>query len=139
MVPGMAVVTQPAWVGRAGRGGVSTAWAARAAAAPTAWAGGLGAELAVVRGERGDGLQLRHTAEYWLSKDMVDDEVVDAMMAKIKSSSDTKDAKLADGLAYLCKVIKKSGNAKYNDQMMELSMTAAHKTLRRYAALAARP
>lgn len=89
--------------------------------------------------ERGDGLQLRHTAEYWLSKDMVDGEVVDAMLAKIKSSSDTKDAKLADGLAYLCKVIKKSGNAKYNDQMMELSMTAAHKTLRRYAALAAKP
>lgn len=89
--------------------------------------------------DRGDGLQLRHTAEYWLSKDMVDGEVLDAMMTKIKSSSDTKDAKLADGLAYLCKVIKKSGNAKYNDQMMELAMTAGHKTLRRYAALAAKP
>lgn len=88
--------------------------------------------------ERGDGLQLRHTAEHWLSKDTTDSEVVDAMMVRINSSFETTDAKLADGLAYLCKVIQKSGNAKYGVRMRELSETAPHKTLRKYAGLAAR-
>lgn len=88
--------------------------------------------------ERGDGLQLRHTAEHWLSKDTIDSEVLDAMMARINSSFETKDGMLADGLAYLCKVIQKSGNAKYGDRMLELSTVAAHKTLRKYARLAAK-
>ena len=88
--------------------------------------------------ERGDGLQLRHTAEHWLSKDTTDSEVLDAMMARINSSFETTDAKLADGLAYLCKVIQKSGNAKYNIRMHELAEAAPHRTLRKYAAVAAR-
>ena len=88
--------------------------------------------------ERGDGPQLRHTAEHWLSKDTTDSEVVDAMMARINSSFETTDDKLADGLAYLCKVIQKSGNAKYGIRMRELSEAARHKTLRKYAGLAAR-
>ncbi|MDO8991194.1 MAG: hypothetical protein Q7U91_16335 [Sideroxyarcus sp.] len=88
--------------------------------------------------ERGDGLQLRHTAEHWLAKDTADSEVVDAMMARINTSFETTDGKLADGLAYLCKVIQKSGNAKYNLRMRELSEAAPHKTLRKYAGLAAK-
>jgi hypothetical protein len=88
--------------------------------------------------ERGDGLQLRHTAEHWLSKDTTDSEVVDAVMARINLSFETTDDKLADGLAYLCKVIQKSGNAKYGIRMRELAQTAPHKTLRKYAGLAAK-
>ncbi len=88
--------------------------------------------------ERGDGLQLRHTAEHWLSKDTTDSEVVEAMMARINSSAETTDDKMADGLAYLCKVIQKSGNAKYGSRMRELAEGARHKTLRKYAGLAGR-
>ena len=45
---------------------------------------------------------------------------------------------LADGLAYLCRVIQKSGNPKYGPRMRELSEVAPHKTLRKYAGLAGR-
>jgi hypothetical protein len=88
--------------------------------------------------QRGDGLQLRHTAEHWLSRDTTDSEVADAMMARINSSFETTDDKLADGLAYLCKVIQKSGNAKYGARMRELAEAAPHKTLRKYAGLSAK-
>jgi len=88
--------------------------------------------------ERGDGLQLRHTGEHWLSKDTTDSDVLEAMMARINSSFETTDDKLADGLAYLCRVIQKSGNAKYSIRMSELSEAASHRTLRKYAGLAAR-
>lgn len=88
--------------------------------------------------ERGDGLQLRHTGEHWLSRDTIDSEVLEAMLARINSSIDTTDDKLADGLAYLCRVIQKSGNTKYGPRMGEISETAHHKTLRKYAGLAAR-
>lgn len=88
--------------------------------------------------ERGDGMQLRHTGEHWLSKNTTDGEVLDAMMARINSSFETRDGILADGLAYLCRVIQKSGNAKYGPRMRELSEVAPHKTLRKYAGLAGR-
>ncbi|MFH0933902.1 MAG: hypothetical protein V1879_01725 [Pseudomonadota bacterium] len=87
--------------------------------------------------ERGDGLQLRHTAEHWLGKDSTDGEIVKAMMDRIVAQADTKDGMLADGLAYLCKVVQKSGDTKYSDQMQEISNNAAHKTLRKYATKAA--
>jgi hypothetical protein len=87
--------------------------------------------------ERGDGLQLRHTAEHWLGKDNTDAEVVKAMMDRIVAQANTEDGVLADGLAYLCKVVQKSGDTRYMDKMHELSNNAAHKTLRKYATKAA--
>jgi hypothetical protein len=87
--------------------------------------------------EHGDGLQLRHLAGHWLDKEAQDGEVLEAMMARIKSSQDTNDAMLADGLAYVCKVIQKSGNAKYKAPMTEISNTATHRSLRKYARQAA--
>lgn len=85
----------------------------------------------------GNGSQLRRVADHLLEKDQIENDVLDAAIARISASRDTQDGYLADGLAWLCKVILKSGQVKYSEMMADLSQTAGHKTLRRYARQAA--
>lgn len=85
----------------------------------------------------GNGPQLRGVAEHLMDKKLIEREVLDAAMERVSSSRDTQDGYLADGLAWLCKVVQKSGISSYKAALIEISKTAAHKTLRKYADKAA--
>jgi hypothetical protein len=82
-------------------------------------------------------IAVRRVADHLLEKDQVENDVLDAVIARISASRDTRDGYLADGLAWLCKVILKSGQVKYKETMADLSQAAGHGTLRKYARQAA--
>jgi hypothetical protein len=44
---------------------------------------------------------------------------------------------MADSLAWLCKVIEKSGDGRYRQVLLDVSETGANRTLRKHAAKAA--
>ncbi len=81
----------------------------------------------------GNGRQLQGVAEHLIDKGPVEGDVADAAMARVSSSRATEDKNLADGLAWLCKVMPKSGNAKYKNTLLEISETAGRRSLRKYA------
>lgn len=85
----------------------------------------------------GNGRQLRGVAVHLLGKGAIEPDVLDVAMARICSSRDTQDDYLVDGLDWLCKVMSKSGNASYKEQLVEISNTAELKSLRKYAGKAA--
>lgn len=84
----------------------------------------------------GNGRQLREAARHLMDKGASHD-VLEAAMARISAARGTQDDYLADGLAWLCKAILKSGNSQYKMGLTEVLQTAAHKSLRKYAELAA--
>ncbi len=86
---------------------------------------------------QGDFSELRRVAKYLLEKDLIDKDILDATMARIASSRDTQDSDLADSLAWLCKVILKSGDVKYKVAMTDIAETAASSQLQKYAKKAA--
>lgn len=83
---------------------------------------------------KGDGSQLRVIADLLIRKDSINKEVLDRVAERIYRSRQEKDGELADGLAWLCKVIAKSGDGRYKQLLLDVSDAAANKTLRKYAA-----
>jgi hypothetical protein len=88
--------------------------------------------------DHGNGPQMRSVAEHLLAGNSLDREVLDAAMERISTSRSTEDGSLADGLAWLCKVMLKSGDTRYKESLIDVSKTAAHKALRKYADMAAK-
>ncbi len=67
----------------------------------------------------------------------IDITLLDHIADRIYFSQKEDDGSMADILAHLCKLLGKSGNGKYKQMLREVSETAAHKTLRKYAARSA--
>jgi hypothetical protein len=67
-------------------------------------------------------------------KEPIDNALLDQVADRIYFSQKEEDGSMADVLAHLCKLLGKSGNGKYKQMLREVSETAAHKTLRKYAA-----
>ncbi len=87
--------------------------------------------------DHGNGRQMRSVAEHLIASNSLERAVLDAAMERISTSRNTEDGNLADGLAWLCKVILKSGDVRYKEAMIDVSRTAAHRTLRKYSDMAA--
>jgi hypothetical protein len=65
---------------------------------------------------------------YHLEKD-----ILDRAAERIYRSRQEKDEQLVDGLAWLCRVIAKSGDGRYGQLLLEVSSSAATSKLRSYA------
>lgn len=93
------------------------------------------ASTAITEGDRED-LQ-------WIVKSLqrrqepIESTLLDRIADRIYFSQMEDDGHMANVLAHMCKLLGKSGNGKYKQMMREVSEKAAHKTLRKYAALAA--
>lgn len=67
-------------------------------------------------------------------KTPIDSTLLDHVADRIYISQKEEDGSMADVLAHLCKLLGKSGNGKYKQMLREIAGTAAHGTLRKYAA-----
>ena len=81
----------------------------------------------------GDGLHLREIAEYLIEQDRLEKDILDRAAERIYRSRQEKDELLVDGLAWLCRVIAKSGDGRYRQLLLEVSSSAATSKLRSYA------
>jgi hypothetical protein len=97
----------------------------------------FGRKLALFLIENGNGPQLRGVSEYMIAGDVREQEFFEAAITRVSASRDTQDGYLADGLAWLCKLIQKSGDHRYKATLIEVSKTARHSSLKRYAEWAA--
>lgn len=84
-----------------------------------------------------DRVQLREMANQLIKQDSVKKDVLDRVAERIYASRLEKDDDMADSLAWLCRVIEKSGDGRYKQLLLDVSETAADRTLRKYAAKAA--
>lgn len=80
---------------------------------------------------------LRITKSLSQQREPVDITILDRVADRIYSSQMETDSGMADTLAHMCKLLGKSNNGKYKQLLHEISKKAAHKTLRKYAALTA--
>lgn len=87
--------------------------------------------------ENSDGVTLRQYAKNLLKQDQVKVNILDRIADRIYLSRFNSNKRTADALAWLCKVIAKSGNAKYKSLLTEVSSTASSPTLKKYAGIAA--
>ena len=81
----------------------------------------------------GDGLHLREIAWHLVEQDSLKKDILDRVAERIYRSRQEKDDLLVDGLAWLCRVIAKSGDGRYRQFLLEVSSSAASSKLRSYA------
>jgi len=81
----------------------------------------------------GDGLHLREIAWHLVEQDSLEKGILDRVAERIYRSRQEKDELLVDGLAWLCRVIAKSGDGRYRQFLLEVSSSAATSKLRNYA------
>ncbi len=81
----------------------------------------------------GDGLHLREIAGHLVEQDSLEKDILDRVAERIYRSRQEKDEQLVDGLAWLCRVIAKSGDGRYRQFLLEVSDSAANNKLRNYA------
>jgi len=81
----------------------------------------------------GDGLHLREIAGYLVEQDKLEKEILDRAAERVYGSRQEKDDQLVDGLAWLCRVVAKSGDGRYRQLLLEVSNSAATSKLRSYA------
>lgn len=90
------------------------------------------ASVVITEGDRGDLILI--TRSLMRQMEPIEITLLDRIADRIYFSQKENDGNMADALARMCKVLAKSGNGKYKQVMREVSETAAHKTLRKYAA-----
>ena len=76
---------------------------------------------------------LRYTAKRLYSMDIKDQETLDAVATRIWVEKDAKGKELADGLAWLCKVLGRSGDSRYFQFLKTVSKEASSSKLKRHA------
>jgi hypothetical protein len=81
----------------------------------------------------GDGLHLREIAWHLVEQDRLEKDILDRVAERIYRSRQEKDELLADGLAWLCRVIAKSGDGRYRQFLLQVSSSAGTSKLRNYA------
>jgi hypothetical protein len=81
----------------------------------------------------GNAAELKEVANQLLDMSKQDRQTLDLIAERLYQSRNEKDDKLVDSLAWLSKVIAKSKDGRYKQFLQDLSTTAAHKTLRKYA------
>jgi hypothetical protein len=82
----------------------------------------------------GDVADLRELAVYLHGQDQVARDTLDRIADRIYASRLETTGQMADTLAWLCKVLAKSGDGRYKPFLLDISNSAAHSTLKRYAA-----
>lgn len=98
-------------------------------------AGRLGAVTELIA--EGGGRVLRGFSVRLLEDATVDAAMLDRIARRVYASRDESDSDTVDALAYLCKVLGKSGNGKYKRMLLEVSDSASRKALRKHARLVA--
>jgi hypothetical protein len=85
----------------------------------------------------GDGADLREIAVRLHRQEQVGRDTLDRIANRVYASRQETGGKTADALAWLCKVLAKSGDGRYKPLLLDVSNSATHSTLRKYAAQAA--
>jgi len=81
----------------------------------------------------GNGSQLREIAEYLIERGTLSKGILDRVADRLNESRQEQNEQVADGLAWLCKIIAKGGDGRYKPFLLDVSNTAASKKLRSYA------
>ena len=81
----------------------------------------------------GNASQLRYIAEQLIENGSPDRRILDGAANRIHRDRDSTDEDLADGLAWLCKVLGQSKDGRYRSFLLELSKTAKAEQLKKYA------
>jgi hypothetical protein len=80
------------------------------------------------------GSTLQSLAKGFLNQGVITDTgILDLFAEKIWEERGTQDPYMADSLAYLCKTLAKSGNARYNQLLQTVADTAGSNRLKRHA------
>ena len=82
---------------------------------------------------RGNGSQLREIAAYLIERGTLNKDILDRAADRIHESRQEQNEQVADGLAWLCKVIAKGRDGRYKPFLLDVSNTAASEKLRKYA------
>ena len=85
----------------------------------------------------GDNSQLRDVLRQLRKQDTIERVTLDRVADRIYQSRLDPDDELADTLAHLCRILAESGEGRYKQLLLEVSDTAAERTLRRHAGKAA--
>jgi len=91
--------------------------------------------VAITEGDSGDLLLI--TKSLLRQQEPIEDTLFDRIADRIYLSQKESDDSMVKALAHMCKLLGRSDNGKYKQMMREVSETAVHKSLRKYAALAA--
>ena len=85
-----------------------------------------------------DPRSLRHAAQDLLAQPSISVQSLDIVANAIAANRSVKGDETGDSLAWLCKVLGKSGNGRYRPFLEQTASSAADSTLRRYAEAAAK-
>lgn len=85
----------------------------------------------------GDEPQLREVVRQLQQRDTLNRETLDRVADRIYQSRLDPDDAMADTLARLCRILAKSGDGRYKQLLLDVSDTAAERTLRKHAGKAA--
>ncbi len=85
----------------------------------------------------GDASELREIVYHLRKQESIGRDILDRSADRIYRSRLEPGEELADALAWLCKIIAKSGDGRYKQLLLEVSNTATNNKLRKYASKAA--
>jgi len=85
----------------------------------------------------GDAAELREIIYHLRKQESIERDILDRVADRVYRSRLESGGEMADALAWLCKILGKSGDGRYKQILSEVSNTAVNEKLRKYAGKAA--